>query len=330
MMIRRAVAAASRLQIQYASDLHLEFGATCGSFPSLLKPTAPLLALAGDIGNPTQPIYREFLSYCSRHWDDTFIVTGNHEAYCLPGQPIQTVSERLALCKSVARDVGPNIHVLHRRRVDRCGVAFLGATLWTSFAEGGAAEAQRSMNDYRLIWVDGVRRMTPADSMAWHAADRAWLDAEITACEEEGRPAVVITHHLPSYQLIASEYEGSPLNSAFASDCEDLIRPPVRGWIAGHTHTGIHRTWTHADGSHTVAGVNPHGYPMEAKRNMSGYCSSLVLDISVDPGTGGDSRDPLLVASTERADGHTDLSTFHGDSRSPSQSSASSESFEFQ
>ena len=41
-------------RIQYASDLHLELYVKPVSFESILKPVAPYLALAGDVGHPEQ------------------------------------------------------------------------------------------------------------------------------------------------------------------------------------------------------------------------------------------------------------------------------------
>lgn len=301
---------ASRMRIQYASDLHLEF-AENGPFQPLLKPVAPYLALAGDIGHPDKPTYRDFLHYCSRNWQDVFVVAGNHELYnsnavishttraasgelynSRPSKLVTSADERIALCARVASEF-PNVHFMDRQRVDRGGVAFLGCTLWTDLTGGDGTTAAAYMNDYRFITDAERNPVTPAMTSGWHFRDRNWLDAEINACEEEGRPAVVLTHHLPTFDLIASRYQGSSLNAAFASTSDDLIRPPVRAWICGHTHTGAHRSWQHDDGSVTLGVVNPRGYPGEGE----GYSREIFVDISTEPGRGGDTRDPLLVAS---------------------------------
>lgn len=49
------------LSIQIASDIHLEFYSEGEEIPQLLIPSAPVLALLGDIGNPVLPNYRDFL-----------------------------------------------------------------------------------------------------------------------------------------------------------------------------------------------------------------------------------------------------------------------------
>lgn len=304
-MLAAARTMARRLRIQYASDLHLEF-AENGPFQPILKPGAPYLALAGDIGWPHKSTYRDFLHYCSRNWQDVFVVAGNHELYNkrlfkqwkhMPPTSIATAEERLALCAATCAEF-PNVHFLNRRRIDRGGVAFLGCTLWTDLTNKDAADAALAMNDFRLIATSERQPLTPAIKSEWHFRDRAWLAREIGFCEEEGRPAVVITHHLPSFDLIAERHRGSPLNAAFASDCSALIRPPVRAWLCGHTHTGVHRTWPHRDGSVTLGAVNPRGYPGE---QGTGYSREIFVDISTEPGPqqGGDMRDPLLVDAAE-------------------------------
>jgi hypothetical protein len=154
------------------------------------------------------------------------------------------------------------------------------------------------MNDYRRIAVPDY--MTPGDVQAvstvetseWHKEDKAWLTHEIAESETTGQPTVVITHHLPSFRLIAPQWANSPVNAAFASDCESLMRYPVRLWIAGHTHTSVQRTI-----KDVMVGVNPLGYPGESG---TGYDSELVADI-LTSFIDTDERLPELVASAAMA-----------------------------
>jgi hypothetical protein len=296
--IRRA-ASHPRIRIQYASDLHLEFRDNFVG-PTLLKPVAPVLALAGDIGSPYRREYRDFLAYCSQNWDAVFLVAGNHEFYNrLPMCRPHTVEQTLTRIREMTHEF-QNVRFLERERADYAGVAFLGCTLWTN-TRVNPALAQQAMTDYRAITEDGVRTITPAEVTAWHNRDRAWLADALHACATTCKPAVVITHHLPSYEFVASRYNSSPLNFCFASRCDDLLCPPVRTWIAGHTHAGIHRHWTFGD--EVVHGcVNPGGYPNEAG---TAYCREIFVDIP----TGGVNDivferggDPLLKAAVEEVD----------------------------
>jgi hypothetical protein len=275
---------AKRLRIQYASDIHLEYMDFPTPFQPILKPVAPVLVLAGDIGSPFGRNYTDFMRYCNLHWMRTFVIAGNHEYY----HKTATMEECLKKIHWITDEL-PNVRFLDRARSDYDGVAFLGTTLWSE-QDAGAA-----MNEYRFIRKAAGTRISPADTTGWFWKDRTWLEKEIAACEEEGRPAVVLTHHLPSSSLISRRFAGNPLNLAFASGCDDLIRAPVRAWIAGHTHVGGHRTWTCPNtGAPILGAVNPRGYPGESG---TGYSRELFLEISTEPGNGGDTRDPLLVAA---------------------------------
>ncbi len=292
---------ARRLRIQYASDLHLEFSDNFVG-PALLRPAAPVLALAGDIGNPDRREYRDFLQYCSNHWDKVFVIAGNHEFYSMSAHTTNTVACRLAQMQSIA-SAFPNVHFMHRDRVDYRGIAFLGCTLWTNTTETPYATtvAHATMNDYKYITVNGVSPVTPEDTTAWHHEDRRWLAGVLASCAETETPAVVITHHLPSYEFIGYRHLRSPLNFCFASRLDGLIRPPVRAWIAGHTHAAKHLHWDIERTEHIQGCVNPRGYPGEME---TGYCRDIFVDISTEPVncSAFDGCDPLLVAASDEGE----------------------------
>lgn len=304
-------AARRLLRIQYASDLHLEL-VDKTPFQAFLKPIAPVLALAGDIGRPDRRSYRDFLHYCSRNWDAVFVVAGNHELYNsrpkyqwkhVSPTSIETVEQRLTGCQLIT-DEFENVHFLDRTRRMYSGIAFLGTTLWTNTR--GIEGYSMRMNDYNMICagmdVDekGVRiprPLTAADTQVWHERDRAWLAAEIAACEEAGQPAVVITHHLPTFGLVAAKYEHyGALNGFFASSCDSLIREPVRAWIAGHSHTSVTIHPLARGGGSITCTLNPRGYPGELG---TGYSPEIFVDVSVEPGIGPDARNPALVAAAD-------------------------------
>jgi hypothetical protein len=99
--------------------------------------------------------------------------------------------------------------------------------------------------------------------------DRLWLDDQITGCEEIGMPTVIVTYE-PSLSI---------------------LRSPVRAWIIGSAYRGFngHRVLHDQSVAHIVS--NPC-LPLG-----NGFCGDIVMDISTEPGRGGDTRDPLLVAS---------------------------------
>lgn len=261
------------MRIQYISDLHLEFN----RMDIEMAPVAPILVLAGDVGDPSSKMYAKFLEWCARDWEHVIVVAGNHELYNRRPQSAwkwsrpDTVADRIDACRAAAAAAGPNVHFLERDSVVIDGVRFLGCTLWSDVS-GAEAMVERRMSDYAMITADGQMPVTAGQTLEWHLRDRAWLEGALAAATDA--PIVVVTHHLPTYALIAEKYAGSPLNVGFATHLDDvLVRPPVRAWICGHSHTA---------GRAEVNGVpcllNPVGYPHPLEP-CSGYRGDAVLEI---------------------------------------------------
>lgn len=300
----------SRL-IQYASDIHLECmpGPAClhQLFTSIVKPVAPTLVLAGDVGNPAKPLYGAFLRYCSERWKNVVVIAGNHEFYnCRPVKEWKysssgpdTAEDRERMCLNEAQMAGANVHYLQRRRVILDGVAFLGATLWVA----DSAAAAHCMNDFhRIATLDVLgekRPLRPEHMTDWHRRDREWLKDEIQECEKLDVPTVVVTHHLPTVELIHEKYLGpkyASMTPAFATDCSELFRKPVVAWIAGHTHTAMCTTIARRASTQVVSnccdehfdaignvlhcGVNPRGYPGTREIGESAYSPARFLELA--------------------------------------------------
>ena len=66
------------MRICYISDLHLEFRDEYFD----INNEADILILSGDIGNPYEDIYINFLIKISNNFDKIILITGNHEYYC--------------------------------------------------------------------------------------------------------------------------------------------------------------------------------------------------------------------------------------------------------
>jgi len=248
------------MNLHVLSDIHTEF--------SDFEPPdarADVIVLAGDIGVGTGGI-----EWAAERFPETPVVyvPGNHEYY---GHDIITGADRLR------KAAPPNVHVLDNDALMLDGVRFLGATFWTDFEFDGAGEARtarerakRLVRDFTSI-RNGGRPFTPADSVELHRKSVAWLvDALEKPCDGE---TVVVTHHLPASGSVADEYGNSPLNPAFASRLEGLIRryqPEL--WIHGHTHAACDYD---IDGTRVVC--NPRGYPSEA--GASAFLPGLIVEV---------------------------------------------------
>lgn len=286
--ILASVRMSSLCRIQYASDFHLEFYDK-QAFPHLLRPCARLLALAGDIGRPDHRLYPAFFEWAHDKWDHIFVVAGNHEFYNKKPYekwryaPPQTMEQRLDMCREICSK-WPNVHFMEKDQVylPEYNTAILGTTLWTKIEQEDMPTALHTMNDYNLIArVDdqgGARRFGPFDCTHLHKESVQWLDARIHEWEEQQKHVVVLTHHMPTYSLIADQYKGHPANFCFTTNLDHMLRSPIRAWICGHSHQQktleIQRDDPPTSEGSTIVAINAYGYN---SREQFGYGAERVV-----------------------------------------------------
>lgn len=78
--------------------------------------------------------------------------------------------------------------------------------------------------------------MTADRCTALHLRDVAWLEEQLQLTSPDYDSTVVMTHHLPSYSLVSSQYANSPLNVFYASNLDHLVIK-ANVWLCGHSHT---------------------------------------------------------------------------------------------
>ncbi|UJR17011.1 hypothetical protein I4U23_003909 [Adineta vaga] len=226
-------------QTMLMSDLHLEF-------PNVVPPefsvVAPILILAGDIGQPHLPGLKAFLlAQCDR-FEHIFYVAGNH---CFYGGEYQN---RLRQLRAL-NNLNSRIHFLQNETYLLPNkVRILGTTLWSHVSELTGLKTSRCVNDYRHITVVDetevsvnnrivVRRITVNDTNTWHAEQHSWLVEEIEKARENQEHVIIITHHAPSRRDTCSEEDAEAgVEDAFINDHDEDCKDPVRLWIYGHTH----------------------------------------------------------------------------------------------
>ncbi len=289
-------------RIQYASDLHLEHYDKM-PFSTILRPNARILALAGDIGRPDKPLYSSFLNWCHDKWDHIFLVAGNHEFYNTKlfykweQSAPHTYEERLAQCRAICSQ-WPNVHFLEKDEVylEEYNTAFLGTTLWTHIPMNKFGEALHMVNDYNYIAKKDENgkpaRFSPSDSAKLHTDSVGWLNARLHEWEEKQKHVVILTHHVPSQSLIPEIYKNHPSNLCFVTDLDEMIAPPVRAWICGHSHHQKQILFQRDDPptseKSTLLAINAYGYNFKEQIN---YNAEQVLSFSCEP-----PQEPTLLA----------------------------------
>ena len=275
-----------RLRLQIASDLHLEFYRGAAPPDDIIVPNAPVLALLGDIGSPSEPAYEAFLLRQAQRFEQVLVLTGNHEYYTRhpdEGSKQQIDDKIAAIC---AKD--PRLVFLNRSAISIGGVRVLGCTLWSYVPPHAEAYLESYLNDFRLIYPtppeDGEvpRPLSAGLYRRWHEDEAAWLANEIGSCEADGVDCVVLTHHTPSFHgtsdpRYGSDPEQSLGNYGFSSNMSDLLRSPsVRAWAYGHTHFNNDQVM---HGARVLS--NQRGYPSAQHQPSSSrsYSSAMVVEI---------------------------------------------------
>ena len=252
--------------IQYASDIHLEFGMNSRFMQVYgLDEGDDILLLAGDVGYlQRRRIEKDpFFDWCSRHFKETVIVPGNHEYYRDPvaregrqdGIPVE---KTLVDFEHKVRD---NVRYLNNRSMVIGKVEVFATTLWSVISPGCYSDVEYGMSDCNQILYEG-HRLRARDFNVLHGICKAWLTDALE--KSTARKKVVLTHHCPSTAREFDRYEPSgSLFTAFHVDMASFIEEhDIDTWVYGHTH--------YNGGSGTVLpSENPNGTKLLC--NQLGY-----------------------------------------------------------
>lgn len=246
------------MKLRILSDLHIEFHPF--AIPQTGHDQETVLILAGDIGVIHRRAELEsFLRSAASQFRAVIYVAGNHEFYrsvwpdALEGLRSWNLPE--------------NLYVLERQSIEIDDITFVGVTLWTDF-DGEDARvmqaADQTLNDFHYISVNtsgaGLDRLTSQHVLDDYKRSLNWLGTTLSSLRTRGKRCVLVTHHGISRLSIHESYRDNPLNGAFVTDCEDLLkrtRPELV--VHGHVHNSFdYVLGTHADATRVV--VNPRGY----------------------------------------------------------------------
>jgi predicted phosphohydrolase len=215
------------MQIQYCSDLHLEFPEN----QKLLKqnplvPGSEVLVLAGDIMLLSiRNKFDAFIDYLSDTYERVYWIPGNHEYYYYDLGKVEN-----PLCEYIRS----NVFLLNNHTISYSNVNFLCTTLWGKILPTHEWDIQQSLSDFDVIQWD-KRKFRPADFSQLHQDSISYLQSALK--KTTGQKNIVITHHVPTLFNYPSKYGSSFLNEAFAVELYDLIYDSnTLYWIYGHHH----------------------------------------------------------------------------------------------
>ena len=220
------------MKIQYASDLHLEFAQNWQFLKDHpLKVVGDVLVLAGDITYLGDEAYSShpFWDWASDNYQQVLVVPGNHEFYKY--YDIATIKDGLLL------RIRPNVNVYYNGVIRIGGAEIILSPLWARIPILDAYATERGVNDFRRILYN-KELLTFAAFNEEHQRCIQFIK-DVTRNTPECK-RIIITHHVPSFQLSSPDFKGSRINGAFVSDEDNLIdNSNASYWIYGHSHRNI-------------------------------------------------------------------------------------------
>lgn len=244
------------MDVQIYSDIHIEF---YKSFPRI-KPLAPILILAGDIGKITHNQYKPFLDYVSKNWEKIFYVLGNHEFYSS-----NTTKTSLEEMYTETFNNYDNITLLNRSYEEYNGYVFVGCTLWSEYPNECPDNyvnciKQIKMNDHLGKTVHISRNYYNT----LHNTDKLWL---LSTIENINHSKIIIVTHYPITQKNTSNpiYSTQQYPQLFANSIQLNKNNNDITCIYGHTHYS--NDFLNEDGIRTIG--NQFGYFDEIQQGKS-------------------------------------------------------------
>lgn len=255
------------MRIQYMSDLHLEFPENSMFLKQNEIPvTGEVLVLAGDIFYLKDRIAprAKFWKWASENYRQVLIVPGNHEYY-----NYSDVMERGLQWKWMLRK---NVGYYQNQVVSIDDTDFVLSTLWSRISPSDEYFVWKGMNDFRQIKYNG-KLLQIEEYNEMHEVCISFIRKSIMG--SKARHIIVVTHHLPTFQVVAPYPKGSVLNSAFASEYGNLICDNrIDAWIYGHSHTNID---SEIGGTKLLS--NQMGYIFQNEHLENGFDSGKYIEI---------------------------------------------------
>lgn len=232
------------VQLQILSDLHLEAPAAYDIFT--ITPTAPYLALLGDIGYVKDEGFFEFLRKQLANFQIVFLVLGNHEPYgsswCEAKSAVRKFEQDMDTLFQRGEVKGKFVFLDQTRYDISSTVTVLGCTLFSNVIPEETERVSFGLNDFYRIKDDwSVEKHVEA-----HLSHLAWLNTQVDSIsrEEPDRKVIILTHYCPcTHEKVVDPKHAtnSKISSGFMSDLSGQVcwgdsSRIVKVWAFGHTH----------------------------------------------------------------------------------------------
>ena len=220
------------MKIQYMSDLHLEFKENAHWLKEHQIPVmGDVLVLAGDtiyLGDDSM-MRHPFWDWASESYRQVIVCLGNHEFYKY--YDLSTLKE------GMIGEIRHNVHWYYNVSVKVDDIDFIVSTLWAYIPVQDAFQTERCVSDFHRIMYNG-HILTAIDFNEEH--ERCLNFIKDSVLHSTAKKKIVVTHHVPSFELSSPDFKGSPINGAFTVEIGNYIAySDIDYWIYGHSHRNI-------------------------------------------------------------------------------------------
>ncbi len=221
--------------IQYASDLHLENPENKKILQKRpLIPKGEILILAGDIVPFSQiDQHKDFLDYCSNHFETVYWLPGNHEYY----------QEDLKHKNDILNEsIRSNVYLVNNSIIQKEESRFIFTTLWSFISKVQEAKITRILADFKYIKQNNAL-LSIEQYNQMHTNCLSFLKTSLDA--PLGGKNIIVTHHVPTLLNYPKKLLRTGLQEAFAIELKDYITAlndqniHCPYWIYGHHHTNV-------------------------------------------------------------------------------------------
>ena len=235
-------------KIQYISDIHLDRN----SFKRFRVPAkAPILVIAGDLGNPFANYFNQFFNDNVKNFDKIIFVPGNHEYYF---NNVVQVENQL---DSIADNHSDKLVILNNNfttlYLENKVIDIVGSTLW-SHIPLKYAQLYKHKGDFKFIKI-GSESESESDNLLTISGYNSLFEKSLEYISQQieysnrlkiagsTNKLLIVTHHAPLVESTThSKFTSNRIkyhNHGFSTDLSMLFKTNLPdAWIFGHTHFG--------------------------------------------------------------------------------------------
>ncbi len=215
------------MRVRLLSDVHLEEG-NAGWIPPKHWKLSDLGILAGDIGNPYNPDYKNLLIHNSQKHRVSVLVPGNHEYY-VEGKNMDSVKEKL---KEVCRDTNTILLDGNTYDLDN-NIRLVGATMWPTIPPEYYPYLKKRKHGLVTKITSNMFPLTVEEIERMSATDLNFLKRILMQTED----TIVVTHYPPSSIMLSDSTEHLPEVTTHWTEAMNLMKSNIKLWACGHGHT---------------------------------------------------------------------------------------------